>query len=67
MFDIWYKLRSAIIGQLLVDFIAKFTPKPKAPIRVCRVMARKWHVYVDGALNTRGSGIGLVMVSPEGV
>ena len=26
-----------------------------------------WKVYVDGATNQRGSGIGLVVVSPEGV
>ena len=26
-----------------------------------------WKVYVDGAANQRGSGIGLVVVSPEGV
>ena len=26
-----------------------------------------WEVYVDGAANQRGSGIGLVLISPEGV
>ena len=26
-----------------------------------------WKVYVDGATNQKGSGIGLVVVSPEGV
>ena len=26
-----------------------------------------WKVYVDGATNQRGSGIGLVVVSPKGV
>ena len=24
-----------------------------------------WKVYVDGAVNQRGSGVGLVLVSPE--
>ena len=24
-----------------------------------------WRVYVDGAANQRGSGVGLVLVSPE--
>ena len=24
-----------------------------------------WEVYVDGAVNQRGSGVGLVLVSPE--
>ena len=26
-----------------------------------------WEVYVDGALNQKGSGVGLVLVSPEKV
>ena len=26
-----------------------------------------WEVYVDGAANQRGSGIGLVLISPEGI
>ena len=27
--------------------------------------ASPWKVYVDGAANQRGSGVGLVLVSPE--
>ena len=27
----------------------------------------RWRVYVDGAANQRGSGIGLVLISPEGI
>ena len=26
-----------------------------------------WKVYVDGAANQRGSGVGLVLVSPENI
>ena len=25
----------------------------------------RWKVYVDGAVNQRGSGVGLVLISPE--
>ena len=32
-----------------------FAPKP-----LC------WKVYVDGAVNQRGSGVGLVLITPEG-
>lgn len=67
MFDILYKLRSAIKGQVLADFIVEFTPEPKAPIGVCRVTTKKWSVYVDGASNIRRSGIEIVMVSLKGV
>ena len=27
----------------------------------------RWRVYVDGAANQRGSGIGLVLISPDGI
>ena len=27
----------------------------------------RWEVYMDGAANQRGSGIGLVLISPEGI
>lgn len=50
-----------------MDFIAKFTLESKAPIGICQVMTKMWRVYVDGALNIRGSRIGIVMVSFEGV
>lgn len=53
MFDILYKLRSVIKGQVLADFIVEFTPESKAPIRVYRVMTKKWSVYMDGASNIR--------------
>ena len=26
-----------------------------------------WRVYVDGAMNQRGSGVGLVLISPENI
>jgi len=26
-----------------------------------------WQVYIDGASNQRGAGLGLVLISPEGV
>ena len=67
MFDIQYKPQCAIKGQVLANFIAEFTLEPKIPIGVCQVMARRWCIYVDGASNTKGSRVGIVMISPEGV
>ena len=34
---------------------------------VCQVLVRLWQVYVDGASNTRGSWVEIVMISPEGL
>lgn len=67
MFNIHYKTRNAIKGKVLVDFIVNFTPESKILIGVCQVMTRKWRIYVNEASNTRGLGIRIVMVSPEGV
>ena len=53
MFDIRYKLRNNIKGQVLVDFVVEFTPKPRVPIGICQVMVKKWQVYVDDASNIR--------------
>ena len=52
---------------MLADFLAEFTPSLGISVGICQVMVRQWRVYVDGASNARGSRIGIVMVSPEGV
>ena len=52
---------------MLADFVAEFTLVPKAPLGICQVTIKKWSVYVDGASNARGSGIGVVLISPEGL
>ena len=77
-FDIKYMPRTSIKGQVLADLVAEFTEPPietlieqhasevkhvgvaSAPKPPC------WKVYVDGAVNQRGSGVGLVLITPEG-
>ena len=34
---------------------------------VCQVLLRPWKVYVDRVSNAQGAGIGIVLISPEGV
>ena len=78
-FDIKYMLRTFIKGHVLADLVAEFT-KPEIeelpPIgnmdeklvgTISQYRLRTWEVYVDGALNQKGSGVGLVLVSPEKV
>ena len=68
-FDIRYKPRTAVKGQVLADFIMEFTPSntltkltettqlaPDLPI---------WRLSVDGAANSQGSGAGLILTSPN--
>ena len=42
-------------GQVLADFVAKFSPKNEWEI-VCHVECRPWKVFVDGASSAIGVG-----------
>ena len=63
-FDVRYKPRSVVKGQVLVDFVAKFSPKREM---VCQVEHRPWKVHVDGASSAKGVGDGIVIITPEGI
>ena len=76
-FDIKYMPRTSIKGQVLADLMAEFAEAPEEMERegepveeklvgVASIQAlRYWELYVDGAANQRGSGVGIVLVSPE--
>lgn len=66
-FDVCYRSRNLVKGQVLADFVVEFTPSLGAPLSVCQVTIRPWKVYIDGASNARGSGVGIVLQLPEGV
>ena len=51
-------------GQVLADFIAEFTPKNDGMI-ICNVESRPWKVFVDGASNAMGVGVGIVITTSE--
>ena len=76
-FDIKYMPRTSIKGQVLADLVAEFVECPEEmegenhnmgerSIGVVSIQCpTPWELYVDGAANQRGSGVGLVLVSPE--
>ena len=76
-FDIKYMPRTSIKGQVLADLMAEFAKCPKEMeggnkkldeglIGVVSIQCPPpWELYVDGAANQQGSGVGLVLVSPE--
>ena len=78
-FDIKYMPRSSVKGQVLADLVAKFAEPSVETITekedmdgklVGTISAREiscWKVYVDGAANQKGSGIRLVLISPESI
>lgn len=56
-YDIDYQPRTAIKAQALLDFIAEMLPVG---------VEEPWKVYVDGAANKEGSGVGVVLIPPTG-
>ena len=76
-FDIKYMPRTSVKGQILADLIAEFTESPieDEPTKHCMdeksvglIAAQEplqWKVYVDRAVNQKGFGVGLVLISPE--
>ena len=78
-FDIKYMPRTFIKGQVLTDFVAEFTEPLIKELESTEHMDEKLvgtisqyglparEVYVDGASNQKGSGMGLVVISPEKV
>ena len=71
--------RASIKGQVLADLMAEFTEPEIGELPLVGNMDEKlvgtisqyplptWEVYVDGASNQKGSGVGLIPMSPEKV
>ena len=76
-FDIKYMPRTSVKGQVLIDLVAEFAETPLEERMEKQNMDEKsvgaislqeplsWKIYVDGIANHRGSGVGLVLISPE--
>jgi hypothetical protein len=69
-YDISYQPRTSIKGQVLADFIAEFTLVEIGPTWMNHVSSIQhmegWRLYIDGASNSRGSGLGVVLSAPQG-
>ena len=71
--------RTSVKGQALADLVAEFTePKieelpsdgnmdEKLVGTISQYCPPTWEVHVDGASNQKGSGVGLVLMSPKKV
>ena len=65
------------MGQVFTNLVAEFVETPleervqrqnmngKSIGAISLQEPLSWKVYVDGAVNHRGSGVGLVLISPE--
>ena len=71
--------RTSVKGQVLADLVAKFIEPEIEELPSDRNIDEKlvgtisqyclptWEVHVDGASNQKGSGVGLILMSPEKV
>ena len=66
-FDIRYRMKTAIKGQVLADFVMEFASMEPARDAQAATDFSTWKLSVDGALNAQGSGAGLILTSPEGI
>ena len=66
-FDIRYKPKTAIKGQVLPNFFMEFTSAEPAENTQTTPDLPIWKMFVDGAANAQGSGVGLILTSPEGI
>ena len=66
-FDIRYKPRIEIKGQVLADFIMEFTSTEPTTATQLASDLPIWRLSIDGATNAQGSGAGLIMTSPDGI
>ena len=66
-FDIRYKPKTTIKGQVLADFVMEFTSTKPAKSTQTTTDLPIWRLSIDGAVNAQGSRAGLILTSPEGI
>ena len=66
-FDIRYKLRTTIKGQVLADFIIEFTSTEPTKTTKLTSDPSIWRLSVDGDADAQGSGVSLILTSPDGI
>ena len=66
-FDIRYKPKTSIKGQILADFVMEFTSTELVEATQMTPHLPIWRLSVDGATNSQESGAGLILTSLEGI
>ncbi|KAI3696981.1 hypothetical protein L6452_29656 [Arctium lappa] len=69
-FDLDFKPKTAIKSQVLADFISDFSPELESTMTSDKIVATlhdtTWTLDIDGSANIRGTGLGVVLQSPQG-
>ena len=61
-FDVQYRSRTAIKGQVVADFIAEYTQSEDEGAEGQKL----WIIHTDGSSNQHSGGTGVVILTPEG-
>ena len=61
-FDVQYRPRTAVKGQIVADFIAEYTQSKDKGAEGHRL----WSIHTDGSLNQRPGSADVVIQTPEG-
>ncbi|XP_074306931.1 uncharacterized protein LOC141642133 [Silene latifolia] len=71
-YDLQFEPRTGIKSQALADFVSDFCPatRREAEEGMLAITGNQdgeiWTLYIDGASNARGAGVGLLLRSPKG-
>ncbi|KAI3797991.1 hypothetical protein L1987_33257 [Smallanthus sonchifolius] len=69
-YDLIYEPRTTIKYQALADFVADFSSdiQQEADLEVQRLEESKdeWNLFTDGVSNVKGTGLGIILKSPQG-
>ncbi|GJV08898.1 reverse transcriptase domain-containing protein [Tanacetum coccineum] len=68
-YDIQYRPRTSIKGQILADFIVERPDEesPDEPMAEPEELPEPWTLFTDGSSCIDGSGAGLILTNPKGV
>ena len=65
-FDIRYRPKSSVKGQVLADFVVDFSLRKEMEV-ICHVDCRPWKVFVNGAFSAMGAGAEILIITIEGI
>ena len=65
-FDIKYRPRSSVNGQVLADFVAEFSLRGGREM-ICPMEVIPWKVFMDGASSALETRARIVVITPEGI
>ena len=65
-FDIWYRPRNSVKGQVFIDFVVEFPPKRRLET-FCHIDFQPQRVFIDGASSALGVRAGIIIITLEGI